>query len=128
MDAVVRAGVEATGHFRSTPGLLTELLYRGSWQVCAKNRPERLQQGAASLDHLVGQGKQLIWHGKAERFGGLEITSSNVVSCSVGRSPGGAPLRIRSTGVAARRKRPSVLVPWSSSDPSRFGLRSLRTG
>jgi len=36
MDAVVRAGVEATGHFRSTPGLLTELLYRGSWQVYAR--------------------------------------------------------------------------------------------
>jgi len=38
MDAVVRAGVEATGHFRSTPGLLTELLHRGSWQVCATRR------------------------------------------------------------------------------------------
>jgi hypothetical protein len=31
-------GVEATGHFRSTPGLLTELLHRGSWQVCASKR------------------------------------------------------------------------------------------
>jgi hypothetical protein len=93
-----------------------------------RERAQHCSRKEGLLGHLVGQGKQLIWHGKAERFGGLEITSSNVVSCSVGRSPGGAPLRIRSTGVAARRKRPSVLVPWSSSDPSRFGLRSLRTG
>src|SRR5262245_50252844 len=39
-----------------------------------------------------------------KRFGGLKITSSNVVGGSVGRSSGRAPLRIRSTVVAARRK------------------------
>src|SRR5690348_3530907 len=39
------------------------------------------------------------------------ITSSNLVGCSMGRSPGLAPLRILSTYVAARRNKSVVLGP-----------------
>src|SRR6266536_3072931 len=39
------------------------------------------------------------------------ITSSNLVGCSTGRSPGFAPLRILSTYVAARRNKSATFGP-----------------
>src|SRR5439155_3709769 len=45
------------------------------------------------------------------------MTNSNCIGCSIGRSPGLAPLRILATYVAARRQRSSVGAPYDIKPP-----------
>ena len=69
-------------------------------------RPEEL---AAQVEHIYS----ITWSARSSNVCGIVrpsafavlrlISSSNFVGCSIGRSPGLAPLRIRSTYDAARR-------------------------
>jgi hypothetical protein len=54
---------------------------------------------AGSLDHMIRPLQERLGDRQADRLRRLEVvmTSSNVVGCSMGSSPGLAPLRILST-------------------------------
>src|ERR1019366_8807174 len=84
----------------------------------ATNAP---QQSAPLVDQLIGSGEQRLWHGEAERFGGLQINNKlelgglldrNVARlCSaqdlINIVGGTRPRRIHRNGVASASKRKS---------------------
>jgi hypothetical protein len=64
------------------------------------------------FDHLLGTGQERQWEVRPSDLAVFRlISSSNLVGCSSGRSPGFAPLRILATYLAPRRARSGMSAP-----------------
>src|SRR5215467_12888102 len=83
---------------------------------------------AVALDANDCSHGSMTWSARPNTDGGIVtpsalavlrlIISSNLVGCSIGRSPGLAPLRILSTYRPARRYRSGKSVPYDMSPPT----------
>src|SRR5262245_15457527 len=134
MDAVVRAGVEATGHLRSTPGMLTALLLClhadgvSAWPIEASDEPELdwCRQRQTQMGIVVAAALIASTEGRSGATSSVGNRRIRWLYCDRPRSPvPPAPLASTfATRPMRRVPRPDESVPASPMRDDRHG-RSL---